>query len=209
DVLIPTVNDAVRLGTVHQLSVTQMMHRAGINMRYLGTVLAKIHHAESAARLLIFIEALARQCKINLRQRIQKSMTRLKVPLTQPYVKTSLKFFNLVFGNRPESEEYHLRLKEQIAVTYAIHLDPSENAMPVRSFLTSCPVLQGPHLLFVRCVSSSSSSSCSLFLFFFNLLIFYLFVSSQKASRSIWSPVFNSRIFQIWIFQCCPLHLFS
>ena len=164
---LPSVKQAIKEGTLHRFRVTQAMHRAGINMRYLGAVFKEIPVSYLEARLLIFIEALVRQCKINLRQRIQKTMKILRVPLMEPYMKTSLKFFNLVFGNNPESASYHLKLKRQIALTYELVLDPLEEERDLRSFLTSSTILHGPHLLFIRYV---------LVVFFF-LFVFFVFVS--------------------------------
>jgi Clustered mitochondria/Translation initiation factor eIF3 subunit 135 len=92
--------EACQLGRLDSFSVSEALHRHGINMRYLGYVMSSVAApASSHFRLFLLCEAVSRVLKCMLRERLRRQMRALKVPLTAPYLKTICQFLNLAFGS--------------------------------------------------------------------------------------------------------------
>jgi tetratricopeptide (TPR) repeat protein len=156
--LLPQAREAGLAGTLHEYRLVQVMHRSGINARYLGMVFRHVPESERECRMLVLIEALARQCKNNLRHRLRRTMEQKKVPLEQPYRAATLRLLNLIFGQSADATEYHRLLKRQIRANFELELSAAEDELPLRKLISSHAspnLLPGPQLLFQRIVEAT------------------------------------------------------
>lgn len=183
ETLIPEIDDARLNRQLQSYRITRAMHRSGINMRYLGLVYKEVPRENRECRLIVFIEALSRQCKINLRERLQTKMTEIKVPVLAPYLRTTVGFYNLVFGNSAKSAIYHRRLVEQLAENFDLRLDlAAERVDDLRSYVTSSRLLHGPHLLFNRLMEATGTRFSARGFCKFGHYAFALSISSDSES---------------------------
>ena len=95
--LIPSVQEAILHGQLDSFRLSQAMHRNGINMRYLGMVLAAIPESHQACRVLVIVEAIARYSKRFLRARFRHESKDHRLPVEEPYRAVVLHFFNSIF----------------------------------------------------------------------------------------------------------------
>jgi Clustered mitochondria/Translation initiation factor eIF3 subunit 135 len=96
--LLQAAREARRNAALDQLDLTQLMHGAGINMRYTGIVLRHTPPEAVTARTLLIVEVLARVFKNELRRRLSDLNRRLAIVLMAPYRQLVVDFFNLIFG---------------------------------------------------------------------------------------------------------------
>jgi tetratricopeptide (TPR) repeat protein len=137
--------------------LTEMMHRRGINMRFLGVV--RHHIIEKAAnwdcQLLLLVEMAARVIKNNLRKRLREKMKSLKLPVDEPYRRLVIDYLNLVFGESDASQAYWAtEVKTQITVKYVRGLTSAERAaeFPLKTNLSqfSRMDIDGKYIMFMR-----------------------------------------------------------
>jgi tetratricopeptide (TPR) repeat protein len=102
-------------GVLHELDITEEMHRFAINLRYMGVVYKRLAQAIQASPLgekaeagekLVFIEAVARVIKNMLRRKLQDKMKELRLPMEVPYRRLVVDFMNVVFGSTDASQEW-------------------------------------------------------------------------------------------------------
>lgn len=98
------------------VNIPGCLHRNGVNLRFLGRVLAVTE--SQPVRILLLVEAVARVLKNDLRNRLRRTMARLKIPLEAPYRALVVKLLNRVFyevqTRAPSSVRYwHSFIKKQ------------------------------------------------------------------------------------------------
>jgi len=91
------VREAISNNSIESLSLGEHMHRAGINLRFLGFVLD--HVIDHDVSLIILVEALSRALKNELRRELRLKMREIKVPMMAPYRQLVIDFMNRIFGN--------------------------------------------------------------------------------------------------------------
>lgn len=114
-----------------KINISERMHGAGINLRYLGQVyyhlLPKLEELSPSIQFefnqYFLTEAVARVCKNDLSSRLRDKMFELRVPLEIPYRVLVVSFLNLIFGETPESIEYwDTKIKNDLFVHFSFHL---------------------------------------------------------------------------------------
>jgi len=96
--------EAENTQSLHRVHIPELLHGSGVNLRYIGYVLRCSHHRNS--QIFLLVEALSRVIKNRFRKCLRERMKKLKLPLEAPYRVLTVDFFNLVFGDSIESEQY-------------------------------------------------------------------------------------------------------
>lgn len=108
---------AIRLDQL--ADVTELAHREGINVRYLGLVRSKIK--SPALRNAILMELIARVIKNNISEELRKAARASKNRGDENFQPIALSFFNLILGNKPGSELWWSKtIKEQLTTHYQL-----------------------------------------------------------------------------------------
>jgi hypothetical protein len=115
-------------------TLTEQLHRHGINCRYLGRV--RSHCKTEAARQVILVEIVARVVKNLLRERLRVLSTKLTVPGEMPYRLCIVSLLNTVLGHPPkESAIFWRELQVEIQVQFRGALAPTEQTPEHLAFL--------------------------------------------------------------------------
>jgi len=99
-------------GFIHESRMLMMIHRSGINMRYLGLIRKDVTDPDLKALLLV--EMCARVCKQELKHKLREKMRRLRVPLEEPYRRLIIAYLNLILGNSDHSDEFWVQMKIKV-----------------------------------------------------------------------------------------------
>ncbi|MDP2435427.1 MAG: Mob1/phocein family protein, partial [archaeon] len=126
---------------IHELDVTQQVHRWAINLRYLGIVYRNLKQAIQSSALvkgaglekvdphrekeklkedleralsLFLIEAIARIAKNTLRRQLQLKMKEFRVPMEVPYRRVVVEFMNRIFSSKLSKKFWGDSLQEQL-----------------------------------------------------------------------------------------------
>lgn len=103
--LAAALEEEVRIvGTLTQFRLTEELHRKGINMRYLGLLVARLGKFKYAK--FIVAHMCARIIKIQIRERLRQGMKELRMPVDEPYRIVVTDYLNLVFGNTAASTDH-------------------------------------------------------------------------------------------------------
>lgn len=92
-----SIHEAVNSDRFSSLRIPEMLHRSGVNMRYLGRCFRATDDLMTKAVLLV--EIAARIIRNDLRRRIRDKMAELHLPLEAPYRVLTVDFLNMVFYN--------------------------------------------------------------------------------------------------------------
>ena len=93
------------------------MHKEGVNLRHLGLVRSHVSHAD--VKQILLLEMLTRVITHKLREILRKKMEQIKMPSVEPYKQEIARYFNLILGNRPESDRYwKIEIKELLVEKY-------------------------------------------------------------------------------------------
>jgi hypothetical protein len=98
--------------SIRHFRLTEIVHSRGCNVRHLGLVLNAVDkmaadsRAKQQCHSMLLVEMFARVIKEKLRVLLRNRMKKLRKPLEEPYRKLVVDYLNLVFGNRPKSDEY-------------------------------------------------------------------------------------------------------
>ena len=84
-----------------------MLHRRGVNLRFLGLLMNVIK--EPLPRLFVLAEAAARVIKNHLRMRLRTASEKLKIPMEAPYRQVVVELLNKIFAGNESSLEYWTR----------------------------------------------------------------------------------------------------
>mmetsp|Transcript_7050 Transcript_7050/g.17843 ORF Transcript_7050/g.17843 Transcript_7050/m.17843 type:complete len:699 (+) Transcript_7050:175-2271(+) len=110
--LIPHVRDAIESG-LENFSLSQYFHSSGVNLRYLGLVIAEMRALTSSStselsdvQTVLMIEAIARVAKYFLRLLLREKMSKFKQPLKELYSNLAVKYVNLVVGTSEGSKQH-------------------------------------------------------------------------------------------------------
>jgi ubiquitin-protein ligase len=101
--------------------ITELAHREGINVRYLGLV--RSHLRNPVLRNYALMELIARVIKNKLNEDLRKAATtgQSKNRGAENYFPIALKFFNLILGNKAASDDWWKRtLKDHIKASYKV-----------------------------------------------------------------------------------------
>jgi len=161
DVLVPAFvpeltrlfTTAKRNGDLESLKLTEIVHRRGINIRYLG-ILRK-HMKDQDGKALLFVEMCARVIKNNLRLRLREQMRKLQLPLEEPYRRLVVDYLNLILGHNDQSEEYwanNIKMSLVRKFEYALSEEEEQQDFPLKCLLDvfSDIRIDGKLLLFNR-----------------------------------------------------------
>eukprot|EP01103_Thecamoeba_quadrilineata_P012142 TRINITY_DN3060_c0_g1_i2.p1 TRINITY_DN3060_c0_g1~~TRINITY_DN3060_c0_g1_i2.p1 ORF type:complete len:601 (+),score=88.67 TRINITY_DN3060_c0_g1_i2:86-1888(+) len=102
--LVQDVVQESKKGRLEKFRLVELVHREGINIRYLGHIRSLVAHEH--VKTLLFINMAARVIKNCLRLRLREKIRELKVPLQEPYVRVVVDYLNLVFGESSASDRY-------------------------------------------------------------------------------------------------------
>lgn len=98
--------DVVRLGgSLEQFRLTEALHAAGINVRYLGLV-ALVMDEDSYQQTFVLAEIFSRLIKNDIRARMRTQMGLSQLPLDEPFISVLTNVLNLTFGTSSESANY-------------------------------------------------------------------------------------------------------
>jgi hypothetical protein len=82
-----------------------MLHRRGVNLRYLGLVFATM--SDPVSKMIVFAEAAARVIKNNLRWHLRNTAQRHRIPMEAPFRRLIVERMNIIIlGNNEESHTY-------------------------------------------------------------------------------------------------------
>ena len=120
-------------------TLTEQLHRHGINCRYLGRV--RSHCKNEAAREVILLEIVARVVKNLLREKLRVLSTKLTVPGEMQYRLCIVSLLNHVLGHPPqESATFWRELQVEIQVQFrgalAVHEQIPEHLIQLRGQLS-------------------------------------------------------------------------
>lgn len=106
--------------------VTELAHREGINVRYLGLVRSRL--TSPRLRSAVLMELIARVIKNNLNEELRKAAKQSKNRGDENLQPIALSFFNLILGSKPGSEAWWSRtIKDHLTATYKAEcLSPEE-----------------------------------------------------------------------------------
>ena len=139
--------------------LTELVHRAGINVRYLGKI--RVLLQDDTISAIIFNEMCARVIKNRLRKNLRKIETGKQSLVEHKFRLCVIKFLNLVLGNLSFILYYNLSSFLLVSLPLPFFPFPFSPCIPSSSFLSLCSPLALP--LFSPC--SLFSVSTSLFLF--------------------------------------------
>lgn len=106
---------AIRLDQL--ADVTELAHREGINVRYLGLVRSLLK--SPALRSAILMELIARVIKNNLNEELRKAARSSKNRGDENFQPIALSFFNLILGNKPGSDAWWSKtIKDHLTTHY-------------------------------------------------------------------------------------------
>mmetsp|Transcript_47299 Transcript_47299/g.119119 ORF Transcript_47299/g.119119 Transcript_47299/m.119119 type:complete len:460 (+) Transcript_47299:150-1529(+) len=118
--ILSLTQEASSNNLTHQ-RLTELFHREGVNLRFLGVVRHRCGCKE--VRRVLFQEMVARVCKNLVRKRLRARMRTLSTPSETPYNYETVAFFNMLLGNLPESQTFWQRtLPEQLLSKYFLQV---------------------------------------------------------------------------------------
>jgi len=83
------------------------MHSRGINTRFLGIILNNLPNPTSSlAGKTVMTAMVCRAAKMSLRALLRKSMKSIVLANDEPYIRITIDYFNLLFGNSSDSRTY-------------------------------------------------------------------------------------------------------
>ncbi len=103
--LVAALEEEVRaVGTLKNFRLTEELHRIGMNMRYLGLLVARLGKFKYAK--FIVAHMCARLIKMQIRERLRARMAALKLAVDEPYRVCVTDYLNLVFGDSAASTQH-------------------------------------------------------------------------------------------------------
>lgn len=98
DTLHPIIGERNQNEPLDKVDITQHIHQAGFNLRFIGILLRHSQDYHTISNLLL-IEALARVLKNELRAQLTELIRSIQMVLMTPYHQLVITFLNTIFGN--------------------------------------------------------------------------------------------------------------
>ena len=157
DVVVPRLAQRLdkNVDSLQLEQLTERMHRAGVNMRYLGQLVKHAH--ETRVRMLLTLEALARAAKNVLRARWRSTSGARRSLGDGAFVDIALELFNLLVRPPAASDAaasaFWAQLSAALADSFDFGAPPTPLASVARSLTTS------PRAVSSRTVALGAASS--------------------------------------------------
>eukprot|EP01113_Clastostelium_recurvatum_P028334 TRINITY_DN3429_c0_g1_i2.p1 TRINITY_DN3429_c0_g1~~TRINITY_DN3429_c0_g1_i2.p1 ORF type:complete len:2680 (+),score=686.41 TRINITY_DN3429_c0_g1_i2:120-8159(+) len=117
-----------------QAQLTELLHRWGINARYLGLVRSRV--TATPLRNALLLEMVARVIKNLLRQELRRKMRELRTLEEESFIKVVLSFLNVVLGHHPtrSAKFWEQGLKVNLQKRFREGLSPveAEGVVPIQ-----------------------------------------------------------------------------
>lgn len=108
-------------------SLTDELHRVGINCRHLGRVRRALPpSANNFKQTFVLTEIVARACKNRLRALWRHKLEQMRVPSSEPYLDVAVDFFNALLHNGGDLWRAPAQLKAQIQTSFPGALTDAE-----------------------------------------------------------------------------------
>ena len=108
--LVWQIMEARENGNLIEFPLGEKMHHEGINIRYLGLILANVPQEEeekyTVTRYFLLTMIAARVIKNEIRALLRQSMSKVRVPLEAPYRAVIVRYVNWVFGYDLVTDRY-------------------------------------------------------------------------------------------------------
>jgi hypothetical protein len=159
--VIPDFADKINTRVLKIVTPNQLveeMHRAGINLRYLGQVRSCV--SDERTRSLILLEMVLRVLKGRLRHKLRRQMERTRISTEAPYAAVVLSMLNLILYDRHKKRQkaktfWILKMKQLIRTKFVVGLSAQEMSdgvdlkgqIDMQQFLNRFQVLTGVKLI--------------------------------------------------------------
>jgi tetratricopeptide (TPR) repeat protein len=126
--IVWTLLEAHEESKLHTVSVVELMHRSGVNLRHMGEIAAHIYHREPTTGIfrLLYIEAVARVLKNRIRLMLREKMRQFRQPRTVPYRQMIVDFLNAVFTGTNNNWYWETHLKARLRDSFSFNFPEDE-----------------------------------------------------------------------------------